>query len=287
MPYLNKRGEYWYICKNTVESGKHKHKTLKALGKISDEEAKSKLEEWGVGYGKQRVLIEAKMDTLRAFKRSGIPYDVWDFKDRGEGGDKNFHGNTSPKVATQLLLMLTNIGGYVIDPMCGSGTVIDVCKRLGRICTAFDLNPVRHDCIEHDATKDWDLVEAQADLIFIHPPYWNLVVYGKKRNDLSTAATLGDFFRLLRDIFTNAYTNLKPGGYIAVQQGDVVQNGQFLPLCTKTFQVLEECKFYPHHEIIKIAHGEVSRKKSGMLVAEYVYQEQWKISHDRILVFRK
>lgn len=284
MPYLNESAGYFYICKY-VDG---KHQVLKKLPKgITKEQAQKLFNEWLLQYEKQRKLIDDKINGLREYKkRHGIPYDVWDFKERGEGGDKTFHGNTSPKVIRQVLLMLTKPLDYVIDPMAGSGTVIDVCRKLGRKYYAFDLYPKRKEIDEYDATQPWQL-EEPANLIFIHPPYWNLVRYGNKRNDLSGTATIGDYYRLLQQSFKNAYDSLKKNKWIVVQQGDLVQDGRFYPLCSKTFQILEEVGFVPHHEIIKLAHGDISRKKSGMLVSEYKWQSQWKISHDRILIFKK
>lgn len=280
MPYLNEKKGYFYICKYI--NGKHKY--LKKLPKaITKKEAQKLLNEWLPRYEKQRRLIDNKITNLRKFKkRHGIPYTVWDFKERGEGGDKNFHGNTSPKVVRQLLLMLTKPLDHVIDPMVGSGTTIDVCKRLGRRCDAFDLYPKREDIVEYDATQPWPF--DMGDLIFIHPPYWNLVIYSNKQNDLSDTATVRDYYRLLRQCFRNAYDALKENGYLAVQQGDLVQDGRSYPLCSETYSILKDLGFRYHADIIKIAH--TSREKSGM-VAEYFWQKLWKISHDHILIFKK
>ncbi len=277
----------YYICKKIKENGKWKHQIVKKLGKISKPEAEQKLAEYKPKYEKQRNMIDGKINNLNEYKkRHGIPYDIWDFKERGDGGDKNFHGNTSPKVIRQILLMLTKPLDFIVDPMAGSGTTIDVCKKLGRKFNAFDLYPKREEIEEHDAVQSWYL-DDPADLIFIHPPYWNLVGYGNKQNDLSGTATIRDYYRLLQRALANAYESLKRNKYIVVQQGDLVQEGRFYPLCSETFQILKEVGFIPHHEIIKLAHGDTSRKKSGMLVSEYIWQKQWKISHDRVLVFKK
>lgn len=41
----------------------------------------------------------------------------------------------------------------VVDPMCGSGTTIDVAKELNRNVAGFDINITRPDIIESDARK--------------------------------------------------------------------------------------------------------------------------------------
>lgn len=283
LPYIRKVGKYYYICKK-VDG---KHQIVKKLPKgIKKEQAQKLFNEWLPRYEKQRNLIDAKVNKLREFKkRHGIPYDVWNFKERGEGGDKNFLGNTPPKVIRQVLLMWTKPLDYVVDPMAGSGTAVDVCKKIGRRCYAFDLYPKREEIDERDATQPWQLDEP-ADLIFIHPPYWNLVGYGNKQNDLSGTATVKEYYRLLQRVLANAYESLK-GKYIVVQQGDLVQDGHSYPLCFETYDILKEIGFIPHAHIVNIIHGDVSRKKSEMPLSEYIYQKRLKISHDLILVFKK
>ena len=67
----------------------------------------------------------------------------------------------------------------VVDPMAGSGTTIDVCKTFSRKIKAFDLNPTRKDIIENDS-RNVPLRAGVVDLVFLHPPYLDMVKYSKK-----------------------------------------------------------------------------------------------------------
>ncbi|MBA7656232.1 hypothetical protein ES703_64148 [subsurface metagenome] len=69
--------------------------------------------------------------------------------------------------------------------------------------------------------------------------------------------------------------------------GDLVRDGQFVPLCRGVSNLAEELNFIDRGYAIKLAHGEVSRKKSGVIVAELSYTNNLKISHDLVLFLRK
>ena len=47
-------------------------------------------------------------------------------------GDKDYAGATPSWVIWQLLMRYTRETDRVVDPFCGSGTTIDVCRSLGR-----------------------------------------------------------------------------------------------------------------------------------------------------------
>jgi len=52
-----------------------------------------------------------------------------------------------------LIWRYTEPGDLVVDPMCGSGTTIDVCKEEKREVVGLDISPVRPDIIQSDARK--------------------------------------------------------------------------------------------------------------------------------------
>ena len=58
-------------------------------------------------------------------------------------GDKDYVGATPSWVIWQLLQRYTREGDTVLDPMCGSGTTLDVCSLTGRKGVGFDLAPTR------------------------------------------------------------------------------------------------------------------------------------------------
>jgi DNA modification methylase len=186
---------------------------------------------------------------------------------------------------------LTNEGDLVLDPMAGSGTTLDVCKRYNRKCIGYDIKPPssRTDIIRNDSRKI-PLKDEFVDMIFIHPPYWNLAYFTKAEErlpDLSRAKSVQEFLDMLKQVFQECYRTLKHGKFMCVLLGDVIREGRFIPLCRKATNMAEEIGFLDYGCAVKLAHGEVSRKKSGVIVAEPVYTDNLKISHDLVMFFRR
>jgi len=236
--------------------------------------------------------MEPKFEQLARWEERGvIPYTIWDFAYRdGYAGDKDFHGNCSPQIVEQCIWRFTEEEELVVDPMAGSGTALDVCRRFNRRCIAYDINPARSDIEEIDSRK-MPLDSDTVDMIFIHPPYWNLVSYTTnndgKPGDLSRAPSLQVYLQMLGEVFTECRRVLRPGKHLCVLIGDLVRDGQFIPLCRGVSNLAEELNFIDCGYAIKLAHGEVSRKKSGVIVAELAYTNNLKISHDLVLFLKK
>jgi len=236
--------------------------------------------------------MEPKFAQLAAWEERGIiPYTIWDFQYRDDyAGDKDFHGNCSPQIIEQCILRFTREEEVVCDPMAGSGTAIGVCKRYKRNCIAFDINPTSSDIKKADA-RHMPLDSNSIDMVFIHPPYWNLVPYTNgnenKSNDLSRASSLDAYLRLLREVFDECKRVLRQNKYMCVLLGDIIREGKFIPICRKATEIAESLGFRDCGYAIKLAHGEVSRKKSGVIVAELAYTNNLKISHDLVMFFKK
>jgi transposase len=105
-------------------------------------------------------------------------FDVWRFQhaDKGDGGQSYF-GALPPQVVENLLWFFTEPNSTVVDLFAGSGTVIDVAKRMFRRIWASDIRgdfyaphlPIH----KHNALHGWpDDAPKSADLIVLDPPYW-------------------------------------------------------------------------------------------------------------------
>lgn len=235
--------------------------------------------------------MEPKFEQLRMLKERGvIPYTIWDFKFRDDyAGDKDFHGNCSPQIVEQCIWRLTDEGDLVVDPMAGSGTAVDVCKRYNRRCIAYDIAPPEDgpDIIQNDS-RQIPLGDNSVDMVFIHPPYWNLVTYTRDApGDFSRAPSPEAFLEMLGQVFSECHRILKSGKYLCVLLGDLIKDGRFVPLTRRAANLAEQIGFTDCGHAVKLAHGEVSRKKSGVIVAELVHTNNLKISHDFVLFLRK
>ncbi|MFC1512622.1 TRM11 family SAM-dependent methyltransferase [bacterium] len=108
---------------------------------------------------------------------------LWDFPRQNYGdnphGNNKFNGVTPALVVWNLLKRYTKEGDLVVDPMCGSGTTIDVAKELNRKVIGYDINPTRQDIMKNDSRKI-PLTDNSADFVFIDSPYSNNVKYSNE-----------------------------------------------------------------------------------------------------------
>lgn len=123
-------------------------------------------------------------------KRSKEPYrkpevrqlatTLWEYPSQHYGeemqGDKAYVGATPSWVIWQLLQRYTRERDLIVDPMCGSGTTMDVARDLGRRAIGYDLRPTREDIFRADA-RELPLEDEKADFVFIDPPYSTHVDY--------------------------------------------------------------------------------------------------------------
>src|SRR6516162_8223436 len=105
---------------------------------------------------------------------------LWEYPSQDYGrerhGDKDYVGATPAWVIWQLLQRYTRENDVILDPMCGSGTTIDVANELKRKSVGFDLTPSRKDIRQADA-RHIPVQSASVDFAFIDPPYSTHVDY--------------------------------------------------------------------------------------------------------------
>jgi len=106
-------------------------------------------------------------------------FDIWQFAstDRDAGGQQSYFGAVPPQVMENLLWFFTEPGHIVVDLFAGSGTTVDVAKRMGRRVWAADIRGDHYSphlpIHVHDATTGWPAsAPRKADLVFLDPPYW-------------------------------------------------------------------------------------------------------------------
>lgn len=156
---------------------------------------------------------------------------ILSFPDRGEGGDPRYPGNCSPRVIQTLVEHLKP--RFVVDPMEGSGTTRDVCAGLGLRYLGLDLK----DGFDLEAQPLRDVLPAPADLVFLHPPYHDMIrysgeVWGERRDprDLSACASWDEFERRLGVVVRSCQGALSPCGHLAVLVGDLRRGGRYWSL---------------------------------------------------------
>ena len=174
---------------------------------------------------------------------------LWDYPSRtygrGHQGDDRFRGATPAWVIWDVVTRFVPAGGTVIDPFCGSGTTLDVCRELERRGMGFDVHPVRDDIRQADA-RSLPIKNAVADLVFMDPPYADNLAYSDDPRCLGKLPAKDQRFDRAMDLcFAEASRVLKPAGVIAVYIADVYQHpGGFYPLGFRVFDLLRK-RFVP------------------------------------------
>lgn len=232
--------------------------------------------------------MKQKLKNLKKTTDAGIMLSsVWNFGNRDNyAGDSHFYGNAPTQVVEQCILRLSNEEDLIIDPMAGSGTTVDVCKTFRRKVKAFDLTPTRKDIIQNDSRKI-PIKNNSADMIFLHPPYMDMVKYSIKKNDISREK-LNGFIEGMREVISEIHRVLKPNKYVCILIGDVVRKGKFIPLTRKLASICEEIGLEDCGTAIKITKDSVSQRRRGKAIyAELAKTKNLKQNHDTVMFWRK
>ncbi|MHC4781085.1 MAG: class I SAM-dependent methyltransferase, partial [Planctomycetota bacterium] len=114
---------------------------------------------------------------------------LWIVEKRGDGGGlSEYHGNFILEIPHQLMRRYTKPGDVVLDCFAGSGTTLEVGKRLKRQVIASDIYPQHDGIVKADAEKLE--LNGVVDLVILHPPYWDIVQYTYFEQDLSNCCDL-------------------------------------------------------------------------------------------------
>jgi len=101
---------------------------------------------------------------------------VVSYPDRGPWGDAGYRGNCSGYLVKDLILRFNCQS--VFDPSEGSGTVKDVVQGINKYRKRNILYKGR------DLIKGWDILtgdmpQKKFDLVWYHPPYWDIIRYSR------------------------------------------------------------------------------------------------------------
>ena len=150
---------------------------------------------------------------------------LWDYPSqhygRGEQGSSRYRGATPSWVIWNVLTKYTRERDLVVDPFCGSGTTLDVCRDLRRAGRGFDVAPFRDDVEKGDA-RALPLDDGVAACVFMDPPYADNLAYsddpaciGKLRGDD------GSWHEAMEQVLRESVRVTKKGGVVAVFVADV------------------------------------------------------------------
>jgi hypothetical protein len=152
---------------------------------------------------------------------------VVSYPDRGPWGDPKYRGNCSGWLAKDLILRFKVQS--VFDPAEGSGTIRDVVHGINQ----FLQKDIHYE--GRDLTQGWDILtgpmpEKRFDMVWYHPPYWDIIRYSNNPKDLSNCDTLEEFEQKLNLSVERLMGTVNPGGIMAILIGDKRKHGAYYPL---------------------------------------------------------
>lgn len=179
---------------------------------------------------------------------------IWDFPRQSYGltpkGNNKYPGVTPALIIYNLVWRYTDPGDLVVDPMCGGGTTIDVCKEEKRRVIGMDISPVRSDIIQSDA-REIPLKESSADMVFIDSPYGDNIRYNEHPGCIGKISSETErFYDELEKVMKESYRILKEGKTLGWLIGDQWVKDKFTPVGLKIYNRL--CKYFKPVDIICI-----------------------------------
>lgn len=180
---------------------------------------------------------------------------LWDYPSQNYGnedqGDRSYTGATPSYIIWNCLMRYTNEGDLVVDPMCGSGTTIDVCRDTDRRALGYDINPTRKDIFRSDARK-LPLEDGKADFVFVDPPYGDNVNYSDEKECIGKLpAYEEEYFKAMEKVIGEINRVLKPDRYMALYVCDYFDKKKgFVPIGFRLYQMLS--RYFTTVDIVSV-----------------------------------
>ncbi|MFK7883460.1 MAG: DNA methyltransferase [Phycisphaerales bacterium] len=220
----------------------------------------------------QRPPLRVMTTTLWEY-----PSQHYDGKNSRFQGSKDYAGATPSWVIWQLLQRYTRKGDTVLDPMCGSGTTLDVCTDLDREGIGYDLNPQRPEITKNDA-RELPNDNESVDFCFVDPPYSTHIDYSDDKRcigklDAGAAMSKNDvipgqaYYESMEEVISELHRVLKPNRYMGLYVSDSwrkekgVKGGVFMPIGFELFSIMRD--YFRPVDIITVARGNTKLQRGN------------------------
>ena len=208
----------------------------------------------------RNLILEQIGDNKNSKTKIDIEEDVplveattfWDFPRQSYGltpkGNNKYAGVTPALIIYNMVWRYTDPGDLVVDPMCGSGTTIDVCKAEKRRAIGYDIYPTRKDITKNDA-RNIPLEDDSVDMVFIDSPYGDNIKYNEESKNIGNISSESEeFYDELEKVMNESHRILKEGKVLGWLIGDQWVKKMFTPVGLKIYERL--CRYFEPVDII-------------------------------------
>ena len=192
--------------------------------------------------------------------------------------------------------------GKVLDPFAGGSVRGIVAEEMGRDYLGIDLSISQIEANKKQSNKPlWicgdseeildDIHNNHYDFIFTCPPYYDLEIYSKDKNDLSNMS-VNSFDEKYKSILQKSVQKLSNNRFFGIVVSEVREpsvtgkysSGKYRGLVRKTIDILEECGLDFYNDMILF-----NSQHQASRVGKVYFERNRKISsiHQNILVFVK
>ena len=239
-----------------------------------------------------------------------------DSRARSGGHQLDYHGNCVPQILTQLFTRYTKAGDVSLDLFLGSGTSAIEAVNLDRKAIGVELKPemaayVREkleaqgkadevEIINGDSSNaDWTgraiqralkkFDREQAQFLFLHPPYADIIRFSESESDLSNAADTDAFLDMFEKVCRLGYDMLEPGRFAGLVIGDKYAAGELVPLGFMCMDRMNRAGFKTKSIIVKNMSG--NEKAKGRMSNLWRYRALvggfYIFKHEYVFLFQK
>lgn len=267
---------------------------------------------------------KAAKDQKRANDLDGATWtrnsiSIWsDIRKSKEEADLGHPAIFPSQLVTRLIESFTrDTERVVLDPFCGSGSVVVTASRMGRTGIGFEINPEyvelanlrlgQRELFQPEVSTESVIYQADArnlreyleadsvDIVITSPPYWDILSqkrtadgkdirdYGDTIEDLGKVADYYDFIDQLTHVFRPVYEVMRPGKYCIVVVMDLRKKNTFYPFHSDIAQMMERVGFVYDDLIIWDRRHEYNNLRPLGYPAVFRINK----CHEFILIFQK
>lgn len=240
---------------------------------------------------------------------------LWVINERDKSGKHSnfYHGNFIPQIPNHFIQRYTKKWWWVWDFFLWSGTTAIECEKLGRnivwVDIQKDLVKYSQNLINSEYIKkcfiEWDSKDKKTfkkiedfleengnkkglDLVFLHPPYYDIIKFSENKDDLSNEKSIKDFLDSFHKILENTYKILKKDWYVIIVIWDKYQNSEWKPLWFYCMHQAQKVWFKLKSIIVKNMEWNRGKAWSGWIWKyRALNSDYYLFKHEYILVFKK